>query len=403
MKIQLILRFLGVSQPALNTVGTEPALRPSPDPPRQNPITNAASTSQLNQVLRRQLSSDIRNRGPPPQPPAFRNNINISDVPDSSLRLNRTSPDSSLPSPIANKSSLHRSSGNSYEQYHHNNGGYNGSAPPTPSSAPMSIRPIISHGKPNLAPKPPPQGPQGLPTKPATPPKKPMMNGRVPVSRAQSMKVPRSPPVAPPMNPPFPPATINGKDFGTIRGVPSAFHQSQENLSSVITNRSHTRNQTLPVNLIKNVAPQPPSGRPSGPPPSRPPVPPPPSRTASNVNLKAPLSPPPPPPVGFSQPGPLPPYRTSPAPPSHTRPPPAIPSNGPPPPPVRNSSMRNGPLDFDTRFSNLFHPVNDFPKPCRFDNCSKVYSNKNAANKQQAPLPPNAVHLGGKLWDSSTC
>lgn len=25
------------------------------------------------------------------------------------------------------------------------------------------------------------------------------------------------------------------------------------------------------------------------------------------------------------------------------------------------------------------------------------------ANKQQAPLPPNAVHLGGKLWDSSTC
>lgn len=125
---------------------------------------------------------------------------------------------------------------------------------------------------------------------------------------------------------------ITGKDFGTIRGVPSAFHQSQENLTSASATRSHTRNQTLPVNLnLKNVAPQPPPlslGRPSVPPPSRPPVPPPPSRTASNMNLKAPLSPPPPPPnVPSVQPPPPPPHRTSPAPPpppSHTRPPPAV-------------------------------------------------------------------------------
>lgn len=44
------------------------------------------------------------------------------------------------------------------------------------------------------------------------------------------MRVPRSPPVAPPQNPPFPPMA-NGKDFSSMRGIPSAFHQSQENLT----------------------------------------------------------------------------------------------------------------------------------------------------------------------------
>lgn len=118
---------------------------------------------------------------------------------------------------------------------------------------------------------------------------------------------------------------IIGKDFGTIRGVPSAFHQSQENLSHVRPQAHHHRNQTLPVNLIKSNAPQPPtfSNRPN----VRPPVPPPPSKTGSNINLKAPLSPPPPPPTSAPPPPPPPPHRTSPAPPpppSHTRPPPAV-------------------------------------------------------------------------------
>lgn len=118
---------------------------------------------------------------------------------------------------------------------------------------------------------------------------------------------------------------IIGKDFGTIRGVPSAFHQSQENLSHVRPQTHHHRNQTLPVNLIKSNAPPPPtfSNRPN----VRPPVPPPPSKTGSNINLKAPLSPPPPPPTSAPPPPPPPPHRTSPAPPpppSHTRPPPAV-------------------------------------------------------------------------------
>lgn len=66
----------GVSQPSLNTSSNENTRRPSPEPPRQN-LVNAASTSQINEVLRRQMSSDIRNRGPPPQPPTPRNN-NVS-------------------------------------------------------------------------------------------------------------------------------------------------------------------------------------------------------------------------------------------------------------------------------------------------------------------------------------
>lgn len=193
----------------------------------------------------------------------------------------------------------------------------------------------MSHGKPNLAPKPPgvTAAAQNTPSKPATPPKKIVINGRIPVTRAQSMRVPRSPPVAPPEKPSFPPPPVNGRpDFSSMRNVPSAFHQSQENLN--MTRMTHTRNQTLPMNLGKASAPAPPplNARPSAPPPG----PPPPSRTGSNVNLKAPLSPPPPPPVAappvpssaptFATPPP-PPHRTVPAPPvppAHSRQPPAV-------------------------------------------------------------------------------
>lgn len=66
--------------------------------------------------------------------------------------------------------------------------------------------PVGGYGKPNLAPKPPGMAPNPPSTAPNTsqtrpsPPSKKVANGgpRPAVSRAQSMKVPRSPPVAPP-------------------------------------------------------------------------------------------------------------------------------------------------------------------------------------------------------------
>ncbi|CAG2066718.1 unnamed protein product, partial [Timema podura] len=72
--------------------------------------------------------------------------------------------------------------------------------------------PVGGYGKPNLAPKPP-----ITLHKPSPPVKKLMINGGVPrptVTRAQSMRVPRSPPVAHPADPP---------DLGTYGALPS-FH-----------------------------------------------------------------------------------------------------------------------------------------------------------------------------------
>ncbi|XP_047991013.1 translation initiation factor IF-2-like isoform X3 [Leguminivora glycinivorella] len=74
------------------------------------------------------------------------------------------------------------------------------SAPTTPtpcaslSTSDLSERPRISHGKPNLAPRP----PANPPDRPSPPPKKLNINGGKMAGRAQSMRVPRSPPVSPP-------------------------------------------------------------------------------------------------------------------------------------------------------------------------------------------------------------
>lgn len=213
----------------------------------------------------------------------------------------------------------------------------------------------MNHGKPNLAPKPPGAIPnaQSTPTKPATAPKRIVINGRIPVTRVQSLRVPRSPPIAPPEKPTFPPPSINGRqEFGSMRNVPSAFHQSQENLT---TNKmTHTRNQTLPMNLGKSLAPAPPlmNARPTAPPP----VPPPPSRTGSNVNLKAPLSPPPPPPTSAIPPPPPPSLLAPPPPPHRTVPAPPVPS-----------AHGRQPLLVSTRECNLGVNVN------RYDSLQHAY------------------------------
>ncbi|XP_026479690.1 uncharacterized protein LOC113386099 [Ctenocephalides felis] len=283
--------------------------------------------------------------------------------------------------------------------------------------------------KPNLAPKPPSLNTTGKPS----------------VMRAHSMKSPRTPPVTPPGLTPF----------GTLRGLPAGFHQSQDSIK------------------MKPAPPIPQSGRPSVPPPIRPPAnrpPPPPNRsTSSNVanngnnnnnqqqqikpalpskqsvavqqnvqnsspgkpmiNLTSgvnntPMGVPPPPPPHRTQPAPQPPAAAVA---SRT----ITTNNAAPVPPVRNSSMRNCNgsngnmsaviLDLETRFSDMFHTVKDFPLPIQFCELRKTYNSKNhikqqinsvckqqSFSKAQAPLPPMqtpTIQLGRKLYtdDSTDC
>uniref|UniRef100_A0A182K9K4 WH2 domain-containing protein n=1 Tax=Anopheles christyi TaxID=43041 RepID=A0A182K9K4_9DIPT len=131
----------------------------------------------------------------------------------------------------------------------------NGSVP-TVAAVPVAPKPVPNYGKPNLAPKPPGMqlgggtaGDGGSATRPT-------------VSRHQSMRSPRSPPVSQ-TAPAFP-----ANHFGTMRGPPSsaAMFQSSESI-------------VRPVQA---------TGRPSAPPPKPPtmkPPPPPPVRSVSNTNL----------------------------------------------------------------------------------------------------------------------
>ncbi|XP_066997525.1 WAS/WASL-interacting protein family member 2 isoform X2 [Anabrus simplex] len=350
---------------------------------------------------RRPFPSDIKNRGPPPQPPAANQKPSMPTSASDSVLTG------------ANRSGSNNSYGSQTSMA--NSGG-----PPSLPSKP----PVGSYGKPNLAPKP--------PGKPSPPPKKCVLNGslgntnRVPVTRAQSMRVPRSPPVAPPSGPTFP----TSKDLGSYRGGSSgmpSFHQSQDSLHFRTNPPPPPRTATLPSNLnhhgLKAAAPLPPPSTPPPPAPNtrliRPPVtrpPPPPPSRAGAVN--PPMCAPPPPPT--SAPPPPPHQRTTPAPPPppslQTRLAPAVPCPAaPPPPPVRNSSMRNGTspagMDFEARFSDMFHSVHEFPPPQRFRRVAKVYNSKSVKQlvpvqaKQQAPQPPMHLQLGSKLWanDASSC
>lgn len=224
-------------------------------------------------------------------------------------------------------------------------------------------------GKSTHAPRPPPPT-TAAPKKPSPPPKKLNLTAGT-VSRAQSMRLPRSPPVLAP--------------------TPPSLHQSQDCL-----NASETQQRRIL---------RPPIARPPSPPISRVnttatrAAPPPPSRVA----VTAPSIPPPPPPL---------PHRAAP---THQRiaPPP------PPTPPTRNSSMKNGQpisIDLEARFSHLFHSIAEFPPPGPFTGCPKVYNSKLIAAKQQAPQPPQrpaptpssiTSSPGGKQWQhnaaSSAC
>lgn len=88
--------------------------------------------------------------------------------------------------------------------------------------------------------------------KPSPPPKKISLNGRPGVNRAQSMRAPRSPPVAPTTNPPFPP---NSKHY--LVKNQSSLHQSQDSLNN--RNFSASKTGTLPHNFQQKMAPMPPS------------------------------------------------------------------------------------------------------------------------------------------------
>ncbi|XP_076757719.1 uncharacterized protein LOC143427447 isoform X2 [Xylocopa sonorina] len=203
-------------------------------------------------------------------------------------------------------------------------------------------------GKPTLAPKPP-STPSPALHKPSPPPKKLNLTTGGSVSRAQSMRLPRSPPVLAP--------------------TPPSLHQSQDCLNET---------QPRPTNRIL----RPPVAKPPSPPTSRANsvtstttrVPPPPP---SRVTVSAPCIPPPPPPL---------PHRPAPI---HQRL--APPPPPPPTPPTRSSSMRNGQtmstLDLEVRFADMFHSIANFPPPEPFKGFTKVYSSRNAA-KQQAPAPP---------------
>ncbi|XP_017876027.1 WAS/WASL-interacting protein family member 3-like [Ceratina calcarata] len=214
----------------------------------------------------------------------------------------------------------------------------------SPSS---SVEAPKSHGKPILAPKPP-STPSSL-HKPSPPPKKLNLTSGGSVSRAQSMRLPRSPPVLAP--------------------TPPSLHQSQDCLNEP---QARPTNRALRPPVVK--PPSPPTSRSNNLTTATRVAPPPPSRVA----VSAPSMPPPPPPL---------PHR--PAPTTHQRL--APPPPPPPTPPTRSSSMRNGQpmitLDLEVRFGEMFHSIASFPPPEPFRGFTKVYSSRNAA-KQQAPAPP---------------
>ncbi|XP_034949364.1 formin-like protein 14 isoform X2 [Chelonus insularis] len=278
---------------------------------------------------------------------------------------------------------------------------------PPPVPPPAAQKPLISlpqqsttdgpnespnkgFGKPMLAPKPP-----GTSTlhKPHPPPKKPELLGGS-VSRAQSMRLPRSPPVLAP--------------------TPSSLHQSQDCLNET---------QHRPINRVL----RPPVARPPSPPTSKP-------APATPVSQVLPPAPPQGPPVAsVTRVAPPPPGRPTVMAPSMPPPPPPPPHRSnlthqrlaplPPTPPTRNLSLSNGQsstsnnsADLEVRFSEMFHSIITFPSPEPFRGVPKLYNSKNA--KQQAPAPPQSnpspssvlqlnASAGGKQWQhnaaSSAC
>ncbi|CAG4955841.1 unnamed protein product [Colias eurytheme] len=211
------------------------------------------------------------------------------------------------------------------------------SAPPTPapasshSTSDLSERPRVSHGKPNLAPKPPTLNP--APDRPSPPPKKLVVNGKL-AARAQSMRVPRSPPVSPPS----PPSGVNPSR--PPQPPPAPLHPPPIPVGTK-NPASHFGTLRAPRGLRPpGVCPPPPPGAP----------PPPPARGAS-------LAPPPPPH-----------HRQHSVQSTHSTSTNEDPSA--PPPPVRGSSHR---AEWEARFAELFRAPRTFPAPPPFLRVAKGY------------------------------
>nr|XP_023029639.1 formin-like protein 6 [Leptinotarsa decemlineata] len=225
------------------------------------------------------------------------------------------------------------------------------------------FKPVINHGKPNLAPKPPVLSikPTGL-----------QIKHNKPISRTHSLKSPRTPPPQSPDDNPM-------NKFGTVRHMSSIIGQSLANSAG------HNSRSRPALN-----------GRPPAPPPSvptqhtpnhisspsQPPPPPPPKvNTVKHPNQ----APPPPPPISTipqapsHAPPPPPPHKTQ-----QSRPPLSVPQENnninPPPPPPRHSSMReasmNVRVNLEEKFKTMFKPPNTFPQPPPFKNVIKLYNYK---------------------------
>uniref|UniRef100_A0A1B6F7R4 WH2 domain-containing protein n=1 Tax=Cuerna arida TaxID=1464854 RepID=A0A1B6F7R4_9HEMI len=309
-----------------------------------------SATAPGQEPTRRQFNVDIKNRGPPPKPPPA----------NQKPTMPQSTSDSVLTGPLHNRSS-------STTSLHTNNtGSWTQPIPRVAMKAPPG-----GHGKPNVAPKPP-----GIAAK--SPGK--LTNGRSGVTRAQSMRAPRSPPVAPPTGQ----MSLLPNQSELYKGAPM-FHQSQDSLLHTPPPPKH---HTLPS--------------PRAVPPHRPPLRPPQTKPPPPPPNKVMMSPPPPPPT------------QAPPPPPHRVPlqPPRIPpmsaslSPAPPPPPARHSSMRNGlPSSFssklEARFAERFHMREEFPPPQLFLNVTKVYNSRTA--KQPAPQPPHHIQLNWSHDSASTC
>ncbi|XP_074028568.1 uncharacterized protein [Leptinotarsa decemlineata] len=318
--------------------------------------------------LKKQLANDSRNRGPPPPAPALNRNItpetNVQRQPffnkeitsnGSGLHKNKSSPNTNS-NLTANPSTLHRKakSNVNLSTLEVSDDKKNGFQP---------FKPVINHGKPNLAPKPPVLSikPTGL-----------QIKHNKPISRTHSLKSPRTPPPQSPDDNPM-------NKFGTVRHMSSIIGQSLANSAG------HNSRSRPALN-----------GRPPAPPPSvptqhtpnhisspsQPPPPPPPKvNTVKHPNQ----APPPPPPISTipqapsHAPPPPPPHKTQ-----QSRPPLSVPQENnninPPPPPPRHSSMReasmNVRVNLEEKFKTMFKPPNTFPQPPPFKNVIKLYNYK---------------------------
>ncbi|KAL3268781.1 hypothetical protein HHI36_007879 [Cryptolaemus montrouzieri] len=321
--------------------------------------------SSIQNEVKKKLANDNRDRGPPPPTPTMEsvtaefNNISTHQKSSSSTSFVH-------PNAPPNSSSLHRKT-----QSNVNLSSLESTLSPlTPASSLSISSKSINHGKPHLAPKPP-----ILNDKPRTPPKKQVTNGKA-VSRAHSLKSPRSP-SSPSLDSPMDTAI----KYGTVRNMSSVLSHS---LGNNLNSRSK---MTL-------------NGRPTAPPPSVPGTAPShqsqhnvsgSSQPSKSALMKPPNHAPPPPPNAYPQP------------PNHAPPPPphktlSIKTSGtsfspsqapPPPPPPRNSSMRDqnnthrkapSMTDFDDRFKDMFRSPSSFPRPPPFRNVLKIYSNRQGSD-----------------------